>query len=57
MPAHEAQYRDMIKRMSPAQHYNAVRRLLELHILACPTSPERDALTEANIMLLAGEPK
>jgi hypothetical protein len=40
-----------LQRMTPAEHLAHVRKLMDLHILACPSSPERNALTSANMML------
>jgi hypothetical protein len=39
-------------RMSPEQHLVQAQRMLDRHINACPSGEERNALTEANIMLL-----
>lgn len=40
-----------LQKLTPKQHLAEVRKMLDRHILACPTSPERDAITEASIAL------
>lgn len=42
-----------LHRMTPAQHLAKAHRDLNVSILACPSGPERDALTEANMVLMA----
>lgn len=41
----------VINSMSPADRLSIVQRILEQHINECPSGVERNALTNANIIL------